>query len=294
VETERALLIEEHITLVDHVVRRVASTFPGYVDRGELMSAGRLGLTEAACRFDFTRSVPFAPYAARRIRGSVLDHLRTHDWVPRSVRDLSRRADRVAADMDGGSGADVDHQALADRLDVDPERLRDARAAGIRGRVGSLDSATDPSQLPHDVLTDRTVSTIEEVLENRELHGYLRGALDSLPERLRMIVVGHYLEGRSLDRLADDLGLTPSRVSQLRADAIEIVRDGIEAQFRSDEVPAHDAAPPKGRVAIRQAQFAASVARHSDWRARLSQQTFGSALAPPARPGPEAEVNHGA
>ena len=232
---ERARLIEDNVVLVDHVVRRVASAFPGYVDRSELLSAGRLGLTEAACAFEFERNVPFAPYAMRRIRGSVLDHLRRHDWVPRSERERSRTDEAVE------------------------------RMVATRGRVASLDELTGGGGVP-ERLSDRTTPTIEEVLESRELHGYLRSALDSLPERLRLIVVGHYLEGRPLDELAEVLGVTPSRVSQLRSHAIEVLRHGLESQFEDDEPSDR----PKGRVEIRQAQFAASVARHSDWRTRLA------------------------
>jgi DNA-directed RNA polymerase specialized sigma subunit len=190
VEPRRARLIEEHVPLVDHVVRRVATSFPGYVDRGELLSAGRLGLTEAACRFEFERNVPFAPYAARRFRGSVLDHLRSHDWVPRSARERSRSDEEVA------------------------------RAVAVRGRVASL------------------------------------------------------------DELATTLGVTPSRVSQLRAHAIEVLRHGLESQFEDDGAGAPPTRP-KGRDETRQAQFAASVARHSDWRTRLAGRRWSSSLTPP-------------
>jgi RNA polymerase sigma factor for flagellar operon FliA len=191
--------------------------------------------------------------------------------------------------MEAGSPTGIDDTTLAERLEVEPEQLRDARAAATRGRIGSLDRTADPNQQPHDVIADRTAPGIEEALESRELHGYLRGALDSLPDRLRLIVVGHYLDGQPLERIADTLGLTPSRVSQLRADAIEILRHGIEAQFDGDTASGPDATPPKGRVAIRQAQFAASVARHSDWRARLAREQYGSGLARPT-----SEVSHSA
>lgn len=242
-DAERARLIEEHMPLVEHVVRRVASSFPAHVDRSELMSAGRLGLTEAASGFDLDRGVPFAPYAARRIRGSVLDHLRRHDWVPRSERERARTDEQVE------------------------------RTVATRGRLASLDEPGTERGVT-DRVADRTIPTAEEVLENRELHGYLRAALDSLPERLRLIVVGHYLEGRPLDELAVTLGVTPSRVSQLRSHAIDVLRHGLESQFHDEAAAELPLERPKGRVEIRQAQFAASVARHSDWRARLAGRRY--------------------
>ncbi|HTN99815.1 MAG TPA: sigma factor-like helix-turn-helix DNA-binding protein, partial [Microthrixaceae bacterium] len=106
----------------------------------------------------------------------------------------------------------------------------------------------------------------DELLESAEMHGYLRAALDSLPERLRIIVVGLYLEGRSFENLAELLGVTTSRVSQLRSDAITMIRHGIDSQFE----PA-STTRPKGRVEIRQARYASDIARHSDLRSRLAR-----------------------
>jgi len=273
-EDRRVQLIEQHLTLVDHVVRRLVTGFPRHVDRSELESAGRLGLTEAAVRYDFSLGVPFAPYAARRIRGSVLDLMRSSDWVPRGMRGVSRHADEIRSRERIAERALPTDQQIADELGIDADRLRRAREATNHGSPTTLDAAAGTDRDRLDTLTDSTVPTIDEVLENRELHGYLRSALASLPERLRVIAIGHYLEGQSLEELADLLGVTSSRVSQLRADAIEILRHGIEAQFSPSPTTG-----PKGRVEIRQAQFAASVARHADWRTRLVATRYKSAAA---------------
>lgn len=269
-DANQRILIEEHMALVDHIVRRVAGNFPSHVDRSELAAAGRLGLTEAALRYQPSSGVPFTAFAARRIRGSVLDAMRATDWVPRSVRDVGRRADEASVKLQNGTDGTPDDDAIALRMGIDVARLREARSAIAHGNIGTLDrSNVDGTSSIGELLSDPTVSSTAEILENRELHGYLRSALASLPERLRVIIVGHYLEGRPLEELADLLGLTASRVSQLRSDAVEILRDGIESQFTS-----LSADRPKGRVEIRRAQFAASVARHSDWRARLALSRF--------------------
>ncbi len=263
-DPRRRRLIEEHLLLVDHVVRKVTGSVPAFVDRQELLSAGRLGLTEAAIRYDFDREIPFAPYAARRIRGAVLDHLRADDWVPRAVRETAREADHATQKLHHQLGRAPDDAEVADAIGVGVSVLRDTRAAVAYGSTATLDAQDDQDKglLVH--LVDRGALMPDERLEQRELEGYVRAAVHHLPERLRLIVIGHYLEGRSLDDLADLLGVTPSRVSQLRADAIEMIRDGVSAQFTT---PTGDR--PKGRVAIRQAQFAAAVARHADWRTRL-------------------------
>lgn len=298
-EDRRVQLIEQHLTLVDHVVRRLVTGFPRYIDRSELQSAGRLGLTEAAARYDFDLGVPFAPYAARRIRGSVLDLMRSSDWVPRGIRDVSRQADEIRTRERTADRAMPTDEQIADRLGINSDRLRQAREATNYGSPTTLDAGGESDLDRLDALTDSTVPTIDEVLENRELHGYLRSALASLPERLRVITIGHYLEGRSLEELANLLGVTSSRVSQLRSDAIEILRHGIEAQFS----PTSERGP-KGRVEIRQAQYAASVARHADWRTRLIATRYKAAAAATddaasadgadAQPLPAERLNHSA
>lgn len=266
------------MVLVDHVVRKVSGSFPGFVDRQELMSAGRLGLTEAASRYDFDRDIPFAPYATRRIKGAVLDLLRSQDWVPRSIRDTARRADQATGALGGRLGRSPEDSEVAAAIGVGVDDLRATRSAVAHGTVTTLDAGggDDGDGDVSERLTDLSATSTEELLEQAELHGYLRAALEHLPERLRIIVVGHYVEGRSLDELATLLGVTPSRVSQLRADAVEILRDGIEAQF----VPTPEDRP-KGRVAIRQATYASAIARHADWRTRLVTTTYAAQGADP-------------
>ena len=264
-DPRRDQLIRDNLPLVEHVVRRVTGSFPSYIDQQELLAAGRLGLTEAASRYDFDRDIPFAAFAARRIRGAVMDVMRSNDWVPRKVRDTAREIDRVETKLHHQLGRRPEADEVAAAAGIGVDELRANHAAVTHGSVGTLDRPIDDTHTaPSEALVDPTVMDIEELLESRELHGYLRAALDNLPERLRVIVVGHYLEGKSVDELGRLLDVTPSRVSQLRADAIEIIRHGVESQFR----PGVDEAP-KGRVAIRQARYAAAIAQHADWRSRL-------------------------
>lgn len=264
-DPRRDALIREHLSLVDHVVRRASGSFPPHVDRQDLVAAGRLGLTEAALRYDFERSIPFAPYAARRIRGAVMDLMRSQDWVPRRVRDTVRDATVTTASLERRLGRAPEDVEVAAAMGIEIDELRSSRLAARHSTVDTLDRATS-EEGPTEVV-DQTQLSIEEMLEHRELRGYVRAALDSLPERLRLIVVGHYIEGRSLDELAAFLRLTPSRISQLKSDAIEAIRNGVDAQFR--QVEDDDQAPPKGRAAIRRARYAAAIAEHADWRSRL-------------------------
>lgn len=263
---EQQELVDSHLPLVEHLVVRASAGFPRHVDRGELIAAGTLGLVEAALRYDEERGVPFGRFAARRIRGAVLDAVRGADWAPRSTRQMARQADAATQAFAIRAGRTPSDPELASEMGITENDLRELRGKVHRGVVQSLEprSSDEDSSSPIERLFDRSASGPDEVLEQEELKGYLRSALEHLPERHRIVIVGHYFEQRSFEELADFLGVTPSRVSQLRADAVEMIRDAIDAQYTP-----RDESKPVGRVAIRKARFAAEVASHADWRTRL-------------------------
>src|SRR6476659_108857 len=184
-------LIEQHLPLVRHVVFQVAVSFPRHVDREELATAGALGLVEAAGRFDESRGVPFDRFAAQRIRGAILDAVRAADWAPRSLRSTARNLEHTTAKL------------LAD--------------------LGRRPTAEDEATLG-DMLTDDSLEPIEE-LESRELLSYVRDAVQLLPERHRLVIIGYFLEDKTSADLARFLGVTESRVSQLRSEALATLRE---------------------------------------------------------------------
>jgi len=273
VDRRRQVLIETNLPLVEHLVLRVSAGFPRFVERQELVAAGMLGLAEAAEHFDFERGVPFAAYAARRIRGAVLDVARSNDWTPRSVRQLARTTETAAQSLTSQLGRNPTDYELAEEIGVSIGELRTMRDQLERGVVAALDRRMDLDGPDiNDVLADYNALQPDELIENLELQGYLRAALHHLEERLRVIIVGYYLDGKTVEELGKLLDITPSRVSQLRAHAVEIIRHGIGAQYEG--MPE---GRPKGRVAIRQASYASAIARHGDWRTRLDgSRTSGS------------------
>jgi len=264
-----AQLIEQHLPLVNHVVLQVAVHFPRYVDRQELARAGALGLVEAARRFDATRGVPFDRFAARRIRGAILDCVRSADWAPRSVRTLGRKLEQVEQELASADGQPPSNRDVADALGMTHDELHRLRDRVFRSVVLALEhivNAPDDEDLSLlDVLEDRTSLEPSEELETRELLGYLRDAVDLLPDRHRTVIVGYFLGGSSSLDLAEQLGVTESRISQLRSEALLMLREGIEAQYAPSSEPA-----PQGRAARRRAEYATAIAGASVWRDRLA------------------------
>lgn len=265
----RAALIEQHLPLVQHVVLQVAAHFPRYVDRHELARAGALGLVEAARRYDADRGVPFDKFAARRIRGAILDSVRAADWAPRSVRTLGRKLEQIEQELSSASGQPASAAEIADALGMSASELATLRDRVYRSVVLALDhvvATPDDEDLSLvDVIADRTAVAPEEHLETLELLGYLRDAVTLLPERHRVVIVGYFLDSKTSLELAELLGVTESRISQLRSEALEMLRAGIEAQYG----PSADDRS-EGRAARRRAEYASRIGEASSWRVRLA------------------------
>ena len=263
-------LIEQHVPLVKHIVFQVAVHFPRHVEREELARAGALGLVEAAQRYSPDRGIPFQRFAARRVRGAMLDAVRAADWAPRSVRRLSRRFDAMEQQLASQLGRTPSTTETAEALGMNPKELSKLRSQLYRSVVLALEHEVDGENGEElnllDVLPDRANLEPEEQLEGRELYSYLQDAIALLPERHRLVIVGYFLEERTSVDLARFLGVTESRVSQLRSDALEMLRTGISSQYEDN-----DDDQETGRRAQRRKAYANAIGGASDWRDRLDE-----------------------
>lgn len=247
------------MALVGHIVRETMGRVPAHVDRDDLTSAGLTALVLAGKGFDPDRGVPFARYAATRIRGAVLDELRSIDWASRSVRrrarDLEQTRTRLAADL--GRLPSRDEVASALGLSVDEVATHDEDV--VRAQVLSLQGSAENG------LVETLVSTTagpEQQVEHQERLTYLMEAVVELPERLRLVVEQYFLAERPMAELAEQLGVTESRISQLRAEALVLLRDALNHELDPDLVAEHPR--PDGCAARRRnAYFAAVAARHA-------------------------------
>ena len=273
-------MIEANLPLVKHIVLQVAVHFPRHVEREELARAGALGLVEAARRYDDSRGVPFDRFAAQRIRGAILDAVRAADWAPRSVRTLARKLEATEQRLASRLGRVPTTEEMAEALSMDTNELARLRDRMFRSVVLALehevsDDVDDDLTLV-DVLVDHAAIEPSEELETRELHAYLRDAIALLPERQRLVIIGYFLEGRSSQDLARFLGVTESRISQIRSEAIQMLKEGIEAQYVSGGQPAE----PRGRSARRKAAYVDAIGDRSDWQDRMDQITLIESSAP--------------
>ena len=296
-QNEIRALVEEHLPLVQQVLYQVAAHYPRHADREELAQSATLGLVEAAHRFDPSRGVPFARWASVRVRGAIVDAARALDFAPRSLRAASRDVDEALAVLTSQLGRTPTAEEIAERLDISVRELHQLQGKVHRALVLSLDAPCGEEDGDTLTLADGLIEVGDadpaDQLVNREQAAYIRDALELLPDRLRAVVEGYFLQGRTSAEIAADLGVTESRVSQMRSEALALMRAGLEAQFESarprvrqssrNGAGADASAMPASRIkdnraACRQASYAAALAARSSFAARLSR-TVASGLA---------------
>lgn len=257
-------LATSHLPLVVHIARELVGKLPAHIDRSELVSAGSLALVCAAQAWDPERGVPFHRYAAIRIRGALLDELRGSDWASRSVRTRARRIDETrqrlhcelvrrptAAELAAAAGMSV-ADLVASEADV-------ARASVLSLQVAETEDGGS------SVASERPGP--EEALLRREELGYLDDAIESLPERLRLVIRGYFFEQQPMAVLATQLGVTESRISQLRAEAVRLLRLGLTASLHPEAGVRETGVAPR-TLAAREA-YVATVAQRSTTVSRL-------------------------
>ncbi|EYR65060.1 flagellar biosynthesis protein FliA [Actinotalea ferrariae CF5-4] len=246
-------LVTENLALVGYHVNAMLARVPSYVSRSDLVSAGHLALVRAARSYDETTGVPFARYAALRIRGALVDELRSMDWVSRGARQRARRITTLTDELTGTLGRAPMRHELAEAMGVAVEEV-DAARGDAETRVLSIEGFDGSIA---DTVASTTMGPEEALLVNERLQ-FLGAGVAALPERLRYVVEQLFFHDRPVSELADELGVTQSRISQLRTEALGLLKDGINASLDPDLVPS--AERPEGVAERRRRAYFAQVA----------------------------------
>ena len=259
-------LVREAMPLVGHVVRSALVRIPSHVDEGDLVGAGLVALVAAAKSYDPSRGASFHTYATNRVRGAVTDELRRADWASRSVRRRARELEELRGRFTAELGREPTDDELAAGLGVGRAEIWKLRADLSRAILMSLDGLT---QRGDDVATGN--GTPVEVLEHRERVAYLRDAVAQLPERLRAVVEGSFFHDRTLADIAEELGVTESRVSQIRSEALGLLREALE---RSLDWEVAQPSPRPGAATARREAYFAAVAGHRTYVQRITDAAY--------------------
>jgi RNA polymerase sigma factor for flagellar operon FliA len=221
----RDRLILTYAPLVKFVAGRLGASLPAHVDEQDLVSYGLLGLIGAIERYDPGREIKFETYAISRIRGAIIDELRSLDWVPRSVRTRAREIERAIAELERSMMRAPTDEEIAAKLGITGDELEESLAEISRSSMAALDELWTPSSGGDqisliDTIEDTSGPDPESSLEQTELREALGEAIARLPEREKLVVTLYYYEELTLREIGEVLGVTESRVSQLHTKAV--------------------------------------------------------------------------
>ncbi len=224
----RNQLLDAYIPLVKYVAGRMAMNLPSSVETGDLESFGFFGLLDALDKFDETRQIKFETYAATRIRGAILDGVRSMDWVPRSVRSKIRMLEKQVYELTNELGRSPSDSEVAAALDLTPERYYELLTEVKGVNLFSLDEtiATDKegdSLKIVDLVIDSDGLPEHKIVETESVEE-LTAAVESLSEREQLVLALYYHEGLTLKEIGHVLEVSESRVSQIHTKAVMTLR----------------------------------------------------------------------
>jgi RNA polymerase sigma factor FliA len=225
---DRALrdrLILTYAPLVKFVAGRLGASLPSHVDEQDLVSYGLLGLIGAIERYDPDREIKFETYAIVRIKGAIIDELRSLDWVPRSVRSRAREIERAIVELERSLMRAPTDEEIAAKVGISGDELDRSLFEISRSSMAALDELWTPQSGGDqvaliDTIEDASGADPEFSLEQSELNEALAEAISRLPEREKLVVTLYYYEELTLREIGEVLGVTESRVSQLHTKAV--------------------------------------------------------------------------
>ena len=241
-------LIIHYLPLIKYIAARLANRLPANITADDLLSAGVIGLMDAAGKFDPSKKIKFKTYAEFRIRGSMLDELRSLDWVPRSIRKKMSDLERAIFKLEKKIGRPAEDEEIAEELGMTMEEYY--RFLEETKGVSFLDIEMIRRRMPDnneddlfDLIADCEKNDPFHVLKLSEVKGILMKAIDCLPHKERKVISLYYYDELTMKEIGGLLGYTESRISQLHSKAIHRIRAHLSANAkkkRQDNGIKHD------------------------------------------------------
>lgn len=224
----REELILHYAPLVKYVAGRVAVGMPSSVDHADLVSYGIFGLMDAIEKFDLDKGFKFETYALTRIRGAIIDELRSLDWVPRSVRARARQLEATMQRLESELHRSPSDEELIDELGWSLSELHDTLTRISMTSMAALDEVLDVGDGDQvtlvDTLQDLSIVLPEASLDDAETKRLLRETIGRLTDREQTVLGLYYFEGMTLSQIGGVLGVTESRISQIHTKAVLSLR----------------------------------------------------------------------
>ncbi|HEX4106819.1 MAG TPA: RNA polymerase sigma factor WhiG [Solirubrobacteraceae bacterium] len=230
----RERLVVAYSPLVKYVAGRMASGLPPHVEEADLISYGLVGLISAIERFDPSREIKFETYAITRIKGAIIDELRSMDWVPRSVRARAREIEKANAKLEHKLHRAPTDEEMAGELGLSMQEFQAALVSISQSSVAALDEMWAVSDASGDqvslldTLHDPNAPDPARVVDAGDLKDRIADAISRLPEREKLVIALYYYENLTLREIGEVLGVTESRISQLHTKAVLRLRSRMQ------------------------------------------------------------------
>ncbi len=226
----RNSLVERHMPLVRVIAERLLQTLPKSIELDDLTSAGTFGLMDAIDGFDVTRGIKFKTYCTTRIRGSILDELRSQDWVPRLVRLKAHRLERALRQLEGELGRDPNTFELAAAMNLTLPELQatetEANAKTIFSLSDKWDDSDDEKEMEKvEILADKKGQDPVQTIHQKDV---LEAITRNLTKKERLIIIMYYYEGLTMREIGEIMELTESRVCQIHSNVMSRLKAQID------------------------------------------------------------------
>lgn len=224
-EAARQKLIIYYSPLAKYVAGRIASNLPRSIDVQDLIQSGILGLIDALEKFDPGRDIKFETYAINRIKGAILDALRSLDWLPRTLRFKIKEINRVYAELEAKLNRPPTEEEIAAEMGISLEELNQIMNEARFSSVVALEDSIPGSETDDEITLYQRVADVDavepfEAVESKEINERLVKAVKELPEKERKVIILYYYSGMTLKEIGELMGVTESRASQLHSKAI--------------------------------------------------------------------------
>lgn len=214
-------LMTEYMPLVRRQALTLQVRLPASIELDDLIQAGMMGLLEALGRFDATQGATFATFASQRIRGAMVDELRTRDWLPRSVRRSARAVDEAVRRLEQSLGRAPEETEIAEALEMPLGEYQQLLHDTNSGQLLPFEELVADGAEPHS--REAGSSPFDHLLDSQQRET-LVAAIEALPEREKLLMALYYQEELNLKEVGAVLGVTESRVSQLHSQAVSRLR----------------------------------------------------------------------
>ncbi|MCD4783763.1 MAG: FliA/WhiG family RNA polymerase sigma factor [Candidatus Eremiobacteraeota bacterium] len=231
-------LIREHIYLVKIIASKMAIFLPRHIDTDDLIHEGIMGLLDAAVKYDCKHGMKFSSYASIRIKGSILDSLRGMDWIPRRIRRLSKKIDKVREELQQEFRRDPTPGEISGHLGISKDKLYRIMKDVEHSKLLSFEELqlfSSRYYIPEDHVTSVTRKTKCTDFEKVDLRDQLKKALQQLSDKERLVLALYYLEDLTLKEIKLIMNISEARISQIHTKAIKKLRTMVNNEYNKTD-----------------------------------------------------------